>query len=108
MQRIIFICFLVSGGFLSSFSQMQTTITKPGVKITQWENNGKTQSIGNTELGQILGSTALLENEMINIPLDYNGEAGVFIMGEEGITSTTFEVTLTFDFIGKKCRWFFV
>ena len=35
---------------------------------------------------------------MINIPLDYNGEAGVFIMGEEGITSTTFEVTLTFDF----------
>jgi len=35
---------------------------------------------------------------MINIPLDYNGEAGIFIMGEEGVSTNTFEVTFTYHF----------
>jgi len=98
MKRIFFICFLVSGSFLFSFSQMQTNVTKPGVEKIRWENNSKNQSLGNPELKHITGSTALVENEMINIPLDYNGEAGIFIMGEEGVNSYTFEVTLTYNF----------
>ena len=98
MKRIIFIYFFVSGSFLFSFSQMQTSVTKPGVEKIQWENNNAGQSLENPELKGLKGNAALIENEMINIPLDYNGEAGIFIMGEEGVTSNTFEVTLTYDF----------
>ena len=36
-----------------------------------------------------------LENEMINIPLDYNGSEGVFFCG---YSSNAYEVTLTYDF----------
>ncbi len=98
MKKIIFIFIFVFGGFLLSFSQMQTTITKSDVKNIRWENNSIIQSIRNPELEQMSGSITLVENEMINIPLDYNGEAGIFIMGEVGVTSNTFEVTLTYDF----------
>ncbi len=39
-----------------------------------------------------------ITNEMINIPLDYDGEAGIFLMGKEGESSNVFEVTLTYNY----------
>ncbi|RLD58238.1 MAG: hypothetical protein DRJ05_08370, partial [Bacteroidetes bacterium] len=98
MKRIIFTFFLLFGGFLFSFSQMQTSILKPGVEKTQWENNSNDQSIETAGPNQIQDGKTIVENEMINIPLDYNGEAGIFVMGEEGVNSNTFEVTLTYTF----------
>lgn len=99
MKNIISTLFLVSGSFLFSFSQMQTSIIKPGVEINQWEKTGSKQSIETKVSNQLEeSSAALVENEMISIPLDYNGEAGIFIMGEEGVNTNTFEVTLTYDF----------
>ncbi len=98
MKTKILFLFLITSSFLSSFSQMQTTVTEPGIEKIQWENNNAGQSLENPELKALKGNAALVENEMINIPLDYNGEAGVFIMGEEGVNSNTFEVTLTYNF----------
>ncbi|OYT15514.1 MAG: hypothetical protein B7C24_12645 [Bacteroidetes bacterium 4572_77] len=96
MKNIGLLLLLVSISFSYSYAQMQTSIVSPNKEIVQWEKNNTNTE--NAVLTQDNIKQTLVENEMINIPLDYNGEAGIFIMGEEGVTTNTFEVTFTYDF----------
>ena len=96
MKKAALIIFLVVIGFSYSFAQMQISIISPNKELVQWEKNDTNTENPISTQNSI--KQTLVENEMINIPLDYNGEAGIFIMGEEGVTSNTFEVTFTYHF----------
>ncbi len=69
MKKIITLIYLCAVPFLIFAQLQQTTVSKTNKEVT---------------------------NEMINIPLDYDGEAGIFTMGYN--SSSEYQVTLTYNF----------
>ncbi len=86
-----------------TFAQLQQTRVSKNKTKTVWESEilQRTIEASNNVTGNNIKqekTTKGVENEMINIPLDYDGEAGIFMMGKEGATSNVFEVTLTYNY----------
>ena len=96
MKKVTIFILLLAICFPTAFAQLQSTFVKANVEVLNWEKNNSI--VVQSETVKSVDRNILVENEMINIPLDYNGEAGVFFMGKEGMTTNVFEVTLTYHF----------
>ncbi len=95
MRKFIPVFFLCVIPFLGFAQLEQRQVSKNETKII-WQADIENQNANIEPVSK--EDNKGITNEMINIPLDYDGEAGVFLMGKEGATSNVFEVTLTYNY----------